>query len=181
MQSTGQRQWSFVLGGICLMIIGFIFLFAPGLTLVIIATVAGIGLVVAGVIDIISYFQNRERLGLTGWSLAYGIGDIIIGLIFVIHPLITSVVIPWLVGIFVFAYGIFSIVVAWSLRGVKGAGWAWFNAIFSLICGASFFLWPEIFAYFIAFFLIFRGVALAVYGASGNGVPPTPTYSRYRS
>lgn len=176
-----NRNWGMVCGGIALVIIGFILLFVPGITLVTIAVVAGIGLLVIGIINIISYFAMRSTANLSGWALAYGIGDVILGVIFLFHPLVTAVVIPWLVGIFIIAYGVFSIVIAWSLRGVRGAGWMWFNAIYSILCGLCFIIWPEIFAYVLAFFLMFRGVSLGVYGASGEDVPPSmPTYGAFR-
>lgn len=175
-----QRNWGMVVGGIGLIILGFICVFVPFPALMTIALLAGIGLLVVGVITIVSYFMNRQSYGLSGWSLVYGICDILLGALFVAHPLISAIDIGLLAGIFVCAYGIFSIYVAWRLRGVHGSGWAWFYAIVTLICGVCFFLWPTVFSYFLGFYMIFRGVGLATYGIAGIGAPPTPFYSRDR-
>ena len=180
MASSRTRNWGMIVGGICLAILGFILLLSPGLTLVFVAIYAGCGFLVVGAIDIFSYALYRNTLNLSGWALAYGIGDVILGLIFVAHPLATAVVIPWLAGIFVTAFGIFSIATAISLRGMPGSGWVWFNAIVSIICGLSFFFFPAVFAYFLAFFLIFRGISLAAFGINGENTPPTPYFNRYR-
>ena len=65
------------------------------------------------------------------------------------------------------AYGIFEIVAAVRFRdALPGWGWVLFAGIVSLFCGIAFFLWPGTFALFLGFFLMARGVQMAVYGVS---------------
>ena len=121
----------------------------------------------AGIVDAYAYFKYREAEGLSGWALAYAVCDIILGVLFIVHPIASAVVIPWVMGIFVVAYGIFEIVAAVRFRdALPGWGWVLFAGIVSLFCGIAFFLWPGTFALFLGFFLMARGVQMAVYGVS---------------
>ena len=155
MEATSKRDWGMFAAGVALIIVGFVFLWAPGLTLVCIAAVAGAMFLVVGAFDLYTYARYHKSLDLSGWLLAYAICDIVLGLMFLIHPLIAAEVIPWVAGAFMAAYGIFEIVAAVQLRGAV-----------SILCGVFFFIWPASFAIFLAFFLMMRGVTLAVYGAT---------------
>ena len=85
------RNWGLFAAGIALVIIGFVLLMVPGLTLVSIAVIAGCMFLAAGIVDAYAYFK---------------------------------------------------------------------------FCGIAFFLWPGTFALFLGFFLMARGVQMAVYGVS---------------
>lgn len=161
------RNWGMFAAGIALIIIGFILLMVPGLTLVSIAVIAGCMFLAAGIVDAYAYFRYRKSEGLSGWALAYAICDIVLGVLFIVHPIASAVVIPWVMGIFVCAYGIFEIVAAVRFRReMSGWGWTLFAGIVSVLCGISFFLFPGTFALFLGFFLMARGVQMAVYGVT---------------
>ena len=154
------RNWGLFAAGIALVIIGFVLLMVPGLTLVSIAVIAGCMFLAAGIVDAYAYFKYREAEGLSGWALAYAVCDIILGVLFIVHPIASAVVIPWVMGIF-------EIVAAVRFRdALPGWGWVLFAGIVSLFCGIAFFLWPGTFARFLGFFLMARGVQRAVYGVS---------------
>ena len=77
--------------------------------------------------------------GLSAWALAYAACDIILGVLFIAHPVVSAVVIPWVMGIFVIAYGIFEVVAAVRFhREIPGWGWVLFAGIVSLFCGIAF-------------------------------------------
>ena len=116
------RNWGLFAAGIALVIIGFVLLVVPGLTLVSIAVIAGCMFLAAGIVDAYAYFKYREAEGLSGWALAYAVCDIILGVLFIVHPIASAVVIPWVMGIFVVAYGIFEIVAAVRFRDAL-PGW----------------------------------------------------------
>ena len=152
------RNWGLFAAGIALVIIGFVLLMVPGLTLVSIAVIAGCMFLAAGIVDAYAYFKYREAEGLSGWALAYAVCDIILGVLFIVHPIASAVVIPWV---------IFEIVAAVRFHdALPGWGWVLFAGIVSLFCGIAFFLWPGTFALFLGFFLMARGVQMAVYGVS---------------
>lgn len=101
-----------------------------GLTLVSIAVIAGCMFLAAGIVDAYAYFKYREAEGLSGWALAYAVCDIILGVLFIVHPIASAVVIPWVMGIFVVAYGIFEIVAAVRFHdALPGWGWVLFAGI----------------------------------------------------
>lgn len=161
------RNWGMFAAGIALIIIGFVLLMVPGLTLVSIAIIAGCMFLAAGIVDAYAYFKYRKTEGLSGWALAYAICDIILGVLFIVHPVASAVVIPWVCGIFVAAYGIFEIVAAVRFHSeMSGWGWVLFAGIVSVLCGIAFFVAPGTFALFLGFFLMARGVQMAVFGVS---------------
>lgn len=167
METTSKRDWGFIAGGICLALAGAILMFWPGITMVALATIAGIMFLAAGVVDIINVVRFRDEQGSIGWAIANAICNVILGVLFLWHPLTGAVVLAWFVGAFVIAYGIFAITAAVGMRNT-GISWGWMlaNGIVSIICGFGFFFMPEMIVYFVAFFLIMRCVTMAVYGAT---------------
>jgi len=85
---------------------------------------------------------------------------------FLLHPMAFSVVLPWMIGGFFIAFGVFEI--AGALRGRKAGvplwGWALFSGIVGVLCGLTFFLSPATLSIFIALFMIMRGATLLVFG-----------------
>lgn len=161
------RNWGLFAAGIALILIGFVLLMVPGLTLVSIAVIAGCMFLAAGIVDAWAYFKYRRAEGLSARALAYAACDIILGVLFIAHPVVSAVVIPWVMGIFVIAYGIFEVVAAVRFhREIPGWGWVLFAGIVSLFCGIAFIVAPGTFALFLGFFLMARGVQMAVFGVS---------------
>lgn len=171
MEAVSKRDWGMFAAGVALIIIGFVFLWVPGLTLVSIAAVAGAMLLAVGAFDVYTYVRYRQSLDLSGWLIAYAICDIILGIMFLVHPIVAAAVIPWLAGAFVVAYGIFEIIAAARLRRAISWGWLLLAGVVSVLCGVFFFIWPASFALFLGFFLMMRGVTLAVYGVAPRTMP----------
>ena len=164
-----ERNWSIIVPGALLILFGLICAFYPGLTLLSITFVAGAGFIFAGVVNIVSYIRERKTQGLTGWYIAYGVLDILIGLMLVIHPLATAYVLPWLIGAFVIAYSVVEIFTAIVTRKSLGSIWGMgvLSGILSLIIGIMFFIFPETLVVFIAVFAIIRGITLIAAGWNG--------------
>lgn len=166
MYTENKRDWGVIVAGVLLVICAFVCLLMPGVTLVTITMIAGAGFLVSGIMDVIEYARFRNQLMLSGWALAYAILDILIGAMFLLHPLAFSVVLPWLIGGFFIAFGVFEIVMAVRGRsaGVPMWGWAVFSGIVGVLCGITFFLSPATLSIFIALFMIMRGATLLVFG-----------------
>ena len=94
MDMTKKHDWGLIIAGIPLVLCALLFLIAPSLTLVTITAIAGAAFLVSGIFDIANYVRFRSTMSLSGRALAYAILDIIIGLMFLIHPLAFSAVIP---------------------------------------------------------------------------------------
>lgn len=165
-----ERNWQLIVAGILLILFGAVCAFFPGLTLASIAFMVGAAFVVSGVVDIMTYARSRDVLSLSGWMLVYGILDLLIGLMFLIHPFAFAAVLPWLIGTFTVVFGIYEIVVAVRARSAKMSLWGWslFSGIVTLLIGISFFVMPEMLAIFIALFAVMHGVSLIVMGANAH-------------
>lgn len=165
-----NKNWTLIVGGILLIVFGLFCLFFPGITLMSIAIMVGVGFLFAGVMDIITYTRDRDTLQLSGWFLAYGIIDVVVGLMFLIHPVATASIIPWLIAFFVIVFAVFEIVESFSVRKAGSSLWGWVlvSGILSLLIGVGFFFWPVMLAFYIAFFAILRGISLIIFGANSS-------------
>lgn len=170
MQSTGSqgkvgRDWGLFFWGILLLVCGIIVMAWPDLSLVSIAIAAGAMLLVSGIFDVIAYFRLRKTGLSTGWALVNAICSIILGLMFLVHPIVTASVIPFLAGIFVLIYGIMAIAAGLGLRSY-GTGWGWMvvNGIISILCAIMFIFMPDTFIIFLGIFLLMRGITMMVFG-----------------
>lgn len=161
------RDWGMFAAGAALVLMGFAVLVFPGLTLVTLATVAGVMFLVSGAFDLVAFARYRKDLVGAGWVLLNAVCNIVLGLVFLLHPLVTASVIPWVVGVFVIAYGVFASIAAFQLHKL-GSSWGLMlaNGIVALLCGVVFVVLPDVFALFLGMLLIMRGVTMAAYGVA---------------
>ena len=166
MDTVKKHEWGLIVAGILLIACAFFFLLAPGLTLVTITAIAGAAFLVSGVFDIIGYIRFHKAMVLSGWMIAYAVLDIVIGLMFLLHPLAFAAVIPWVIGAFFLIFGIFEVVGAFKIRktGVPMWGWMVFSGLVSVACGVTFFFAPASFSVFLSVFVLMRGTSLIFYG-----------------
>ena len=153
--SASKHDWGLIFAGVALAAAGFFCMLAPGLTIVTVAAVVGAFFLVAGVFDIISYIRLRNILPRSGWELAYAIIDVLLGLVFLLHPLAFSAVVPWLVGVCFVAFGVFEVIASVKAHGWGVPMWGW--ALFSGVT-------PQMLSVFLAIILLVRAATLMVYG-----------------
>ena len=84
MNAIKKHDAGLIVAGILLIVCAFLFLLAPGVTLVTLTAIAGAAFLVSGIFDVITYVRFREAMSLSGWALAYAVLDIVIGLMFLI-------------------------------------------------------------------------------------------------
>lgn len=140
-------DWSLILAGILLLACGLLCCFAPNLTLATIAMIAGVGFLLSGVLGIVFYVRFRSMMSVSGWSLAYAILDVLIGLMFVLHPLVGGAAISWLVALCFLVFGLFS-------------------GIVNIVCAIMLFVSPILFSLLVAVFVLWRGVAMIAEGVT---------------
>lgn len=167
---SAQRSidWGAFFIGILVALAGLIVLAWPGLTLVMLAQIAGIGLLAAAIFDGVKWWRIRGAVDGAGWTLVNGICNLILGIMFLVHPIVAAGVITILVGCFVIIYGGFAIAAGFGMRGLMSSGWGWMvaNGAVSIICGILFLISPELFAIYLGIFLIMRGVTMSVLGVT---------------
>ena len=156
MDTTNKHDWGLVIAGVLLVICSMFFLFAPGLALVTITVIAGAAFLVSGIFDIVNYFRFRRAMDLSGWALAYGALDIVLGILFLVNPLVSAGALAWL----------FEVVGAFKVRnmGVSMWGWMLFSGIVGALCGLTFFIAPAMLGVFLSVFILMRGASLIFYG-----------------
>ena len=165
-----DRNWQLIVAGILLALFGIVCLVFPGLTLASMAFMVGAAFLLSGIVNVVTYLRDRDFLSLSGCVLAYGIVDILMGLMFLFHPAVFASVLPWVTGLFVIIFAIYEIAGSFVTRkgGFTLWGWLLFSGVVSLILGASFFLFPEMLALCIGLFALMRGVSLIVLGANAQ-------------
>lgn len=166
MDTVNKHDWGLVIAGVLLIACGIFFLAAPGLALVTITLTAGAAFLVSGLFDIINYFRFRKVMNLSGWALAYGALDIVLGVLFLVHPLISANTLAWFIGAFFIVFGVFEAVASFRVRnmGVPMWGWMLFSGIVGALCGVTFFVAPAMLGIFLSVFILMRGTSLVFYG-----------------
>jgi uncharacterized membrane protein HdeD (DUF308 family) len=119
--STQQSNvwWLFLLHGIAAIILGLMFVTAPGATLILAITFLGFYWLIGGVLSLVRIFVDRSVPWV--WSLLGGIVGILAGLVVLRHPLLAAVTIPTVLIIILGAQGLVMGVLE-IIEGFKGGG-----------------------------------------------------------
>ena len=145
-------DWTLIVIGVLLIICGIVAATYPGLTLVIITTMVGIGYLLSGVGDVAAYFKLRKRMDVSGWALAYAVLDIVLGALLLLYPV-------------AFGFLLFGIVEIWiSVKAKQAGGPNWglgmVSGVVNILCALALFFVPASFALFIALMAVWRGIKL---------------------
>ncbi len=165
---TRHRDWSLFAMGIVVFLIGAIILIWPESSWETLVIIAGVFLLVEAVFSLVVFFRYRSQIQGAGWIIANVVLSVILGLMFLIHPIVAEAVIPWVVGIFMIVYGVFSFFggifmhEAGSLRWVMVVG-----GIVGVLCGILFVAVPVLFVIFLGAFFLVRGVFIAIFALRG--------------
>lgn len=154
--------WLFALFGVVTLGVGVFFLVAPHETLRTFTVIAGIFLVVDGVLAVLSaLFGERTNRGLVA---VLGIVSAIAGLILIKKPFETLVLLSLIVGLWFFIVGALRFVLAFAERENRGA-----NILLSLlemVGGVLILAWPKIglatLAVIVGIVLIIRGILFTI-------------------
>ncbi len=165
-QGKQRIDWSSFFGGLLVVLAGIIVIYWPGLTLEVLATIAGIVFLIAAVVDIVTWWRMRNSEGAkhSGWTLLSGICDAVVGVMFLVNPIIGAGVLTFMAGIFIIVYGCFALVSSFGIRNLFSSWWIMLlNGIVSILCGMMFIFNPAAFAIFLGVFLMMRGITMATY------------------
>lgn len=161
-----QWDWTLIVIGVLLVICGILAATYPGLTLVLVTTMVGVGYLVSGVGDAVAYFRLRRRVGVSGWALAYAVLDVLIGAMLLLYPVAFAAVVPWIAA---FGFLLFGIVEIWvSVKARQAAAPMWglgvFSGVMNVLCALALFFMPASFVLFIALIAVWRGIKLVADG-----------------
>jgi len=162
----------YLIWGIVLLILGIIAISAATVTTLISVIFLGFLLFICGVVIIIDSFTSWWHRWNGFWlHLIMGILYLILGVMLIKSPLLGSISITFLLGIFYIIIGAFRIFYSSSMRALRW-GWVLFNGIITLLLGILILMsWPGsslfIIGLFVGIDLLFAGWAyiMAALGA----------------
>lgn len=161
-----ERDWGMIVTGIIVAVVAIVIMVAPGLSLAAIAVIAGIMFLLTGVSDIIDYVRYHNQMRASAWEIVFAVVSIVIGLVLVIHPVATSSVLPWLVGVVLLVFGVIEIASAVNARQRGSLMWGlpMFAGFACAILGILFFVLPDLFTILLGLIVLVRGISLILYG-----------------
>lgn len=158
-----RLSWSMLFAGVLFVILGIVCWVWPNLALATVAMILGVGFLVAGVANIVDYALGHGIFSI--WLLVNGIFDVILGLIFVLNPLVSAWALTWIAGIVIIVSGIMQLVSCWRLRHDMVPAW-WLSlltGLVTIILGILMMAVPATLSVWISIFAIVYGVGLCVF------------------
>ncbi|MBQ4526905.1 MAG: DUF308 domain-containing protein [Clostridia bacterium] len=137
-----QTEW--VIGGLALIVGAVVAIITPNEKLVSVTAYLGACMLIAGIINIFVYIQNKNPLMGAHWIIADGLSTAFLALFPLFNGVSHSVLIPFFFGVWELFSGVIKIVECIELQDYKIRGWHWFAAIGSaeLFSGISSMLKP---------------------------------------
>jgi uncharacterized membrane protein HdeD (DUF308 family) len=130
-----MNNWVLLLiAGLIALVGGIIALLNPLAATVTAVMLAGWIMVAAGVIEIIGVF-SANGWGARIWSLILGLLTVVLGLYILANPIISAVVLTWLVGVLFLATGATKVVLSFGLRGTGFMAVVLLSGIVSIVLG----------------------------------------------
>jgi uncharacterized membrane protein HdeD (DUF308 family) len=136
--STAKQVWYWpVLRGVLAILFGIVALAWPDKTVAVIIWVIGIFAVVDGIVEIIEGIRRRGTGSGTAFLVTMGVLSLAVGVVLLVWPGKTAIVLTWIVGFWAVVYGLFQTVASLDLRKVPGSGWGWgvFAGLLGLVFG----------------------------------------------
>jgi uncharacterized membrane protein HdeD (DUF308 family) len=115
--------------GIIFIIVGIWVLVTPVSAYIALSLLFGISFLVTGILQITYATSNRKVLAHWGWTLAIGILELLVGILLLVNPEISMVVLPLYVGFVLLFRSITALGWAFLLHKLQIKYWEWVLAI----------------------------------------------------
>lgn len=123
---TAKQVWYWpVIRGVLAILFGIIALAWPDKTAAVVIWVIGIFAVVDGIVEIVEGIRRRGTGSGTALLVTMGVLSLAVGVVLLVWPGKTAIVLTWIVGFWAVVYGLFQTVASLDLRKVAGSGWGW--------------------------------------------------------
>lgn len=167
----GSRQavrywWLLLAGGVILFLIGVVVFAFPVQSYVGMAVLFGWLMLLTGVIETIVAVRNTHYVTGRGWMLAWGVIEIVLGLILVFNVALSSATLPVVLGFWLLMRGFSAVGLGGDMRavGIRGAGWTILCGILLLLCALGILFQPLVFGSTAV--VVWVGLSLLLAGAS---------------
>lgn len=169
MESSRQAVrywWLLLLTGIALFIIGIIVFIYPTQSYIGMAVMFGWLMLFTGILEVILSSANKHFITGRGWMLAWGIIEIILGLILIFNIALSAATLPIVLGFWLMFRGFSAIGLGgdMNMMNIPGSGWTIFTGILLLLCSLWILFQPLVFGtaaviIWVGISLLFAGVA----------------------
>lgn len=169
-----------IVWGVLLIIAGVLAIMEPGAAALAANLLLGWLFVFAGIVQLVYAFHQRAKDGFALKALS-ALLTLVLGIFLLVRPLAGIASIALLIGAFMFASGLSSVVLAFKLKPRKGWGWVLFDGILSIVIALLIAEgWPqssiEFVGILVGIVMIYGGVWRIVLGrALHEGVASMPT------
>lgn len=167
----GSRQavrywWLLLAGGVILFLIGVVVFAFPVQSYVGMAVLFGWLMLLTGVVETIVAVRNTHYVTGRGWMLAWGVIEIVLGLILVFNVALSSATLPVVLGFWLLMRGFSAVGLGGDMRavGIRGAGWTILCGILLLLCALGILFQPLVFGSTAV--VVWVGLSLLLAGAS---------------
>ena len=144
MKTILKNWWILTVKGLLTVIFGIVAVTAPVSTILIFSRLFGILLLMSGVMLFMLSLQNRKKYGDRSWKLTEGFIDLIMGIIILSFPGITTGIFISLISIWISFMGILQISNGYRLRGLYNHYWILiFNGILAIAFATFVFTQPN--------------------------------------
>ena len=164
-----RNWWVLVLRGIFAVLLGILALIWPGIILVVLVLLFGVYALVDGVLAIWAALSSRKQTD-TWWVLFLeGLFGTAVGVLVLIWPGITAIILVFLIAGWAIITGIFEIIAAiWLRKEIKNEWLLVLNGILSVAFGVLLVIWPRaglvVLVWLIGIYAILFGLLMILLG-----------------
>jgi len=129
-----SHWWISLIVGILLIGISLLLIFWPVEGYGAVTVIFSLSVMAAGLFEIFFSWSNRKSLKGWGWYLAAGIAAVILGVAFLLLPLVTATMIPFLLGFWIMFSAAMVIGFSFQLEAARLKSWVWY-LVFGIVAG----------------------------------------------
>jgi len=163
-----RTWWSLLIKGIAAVVFGVLAIAWPDRVLEVIVTLLGILVLIVGILATIGALMHRGRSARWLWVLIPGLVGIVIGIITIAWPAVTTVVLVYLIAIWALVHGIGEIYNAARLhKDIQGEWLPFVIGIVSVVFGIALIVRPltagQVVTWLVGMFVLILGVLWLVF------------------
>jgi uncharacterized membrane protein HdeD (DUF308 family) len=121
-----------IVWGMCLILAGIVAIVEPAVAAIATALLLAWLFVFAGIVELIYAYHQRAHDGLA-WKVISGLALLVLGVYMIVFPIASLATLTLLIGAFLAASGVSSVLLAFKLRPKEGWGWVLFDGILSVV------------------------------------------------
>jgi len=134
-KNVTRHWWLMLFAGVLLIGLGVWVIIAPVDSYLSLSMTFAVGMVLAGLFEVMFSITNYKHIQGWGWTLAGGMIDLFLGAYLLYYPLLTMIVLPLIIGFWMLFRGFMAIGSSIELRayGMMDWGWLMFTGIMIIV------------------------------------------------